>query len=125
MIFFFEVHLEMQSSPLPTPAGPTSNAGCGWRSVRIMQNRVLLVCLQWIGIAKEQKSFKPKLAICFLCLEKYTVGSPNRGILHQELNFAFAPQELESHAGPGSNVKKARTCQKEFTVKGESFLPRD
>lgn len=90
-----------------------------------MQTPVLLVCLQRIDIAREQESFKPKLPVCFLCLEKYTVCSPNRGILHQELNFAFAPQELESHTSPRSNVKKARTCQKEFTIKGETLFPCD
>lgn len=60
-----------------------------------MQNPILLVCMQRIDIAEEQKSLKLKLPVCFLCLEKYSVRSPNRGILRQELNFAFASQKLE------------------------------
>lgn len=120
--FFFFFHWTTPWNAEFSSSGPASSAGCGWRNVPIVQNWVILVCLQWNDIVKEQKPFKAKLPVCFLCLEKYTVCSP---ILHQELNFAFAPLELKSHAGPGSNIKKARTCQKEFTVEGESFFPRD
>lgn len=37
---------------------------------------------------------KHKLSVCFLCLEKYGVCSPNRGILWHESSFAFASQKL-------------------------------
>lgn len=60
-----------------------------------MQNPVLLVCMQRLDNVKEQKSFKLKLPVCFLCLEKYGMRSPNRGILRQELAFAFVSQMRE------------------------------
>ena len=85
----------MQRSPLPTTVRPASGAGYDQRDVRTMQNPVLLVCVQRLDNMKEQKSFKLKLPVCFLCLEKYSACGPNRGILLQELNFAFASQKLE------------------------------
>lgn len=51
--------------------------------------------MQRLDNVEEQKSFKLKLPVCFLCLEKYSMRSPNRGILQQELNFAFVSQTRE------------------------------
>lgn len=87
MTCFYEVLLEVQRWPLPTipqAAEKTCTA----------QNPVLWVCMQTIANMSEQKSFKTLLSVYFLCLEKYGVCSPNRGILWQELSFAFASQKL-------------------------------
>lgn len=52
---FCELHLETQSSPLPSTARPASGSGYDQRDMRTVQNPALLVCMQRLDNVKEQK----------------------------------------------------------------------
>lgn len=99
---FVNCTLECRGLPFPLLPGRPAAQGMAKGTHAPCKNPIHLVCMQRLYNVKEQKSFKLKLPVCFLRLEKYSVHSPNRGILRQELNFAFDSQRLEVTLAQGA-----------------------
>lgn len=88
--YFYELFLG--SAPQKAEVAPSQHSPAGGAE---HAEPVLWVRTQRIDNVKEQNFKLQFLPLCFLCLEKYSLRSPTRGILRQEPSFVCASHRLE------------------------------